>query len=388
MRNLESDEESRDEDPTEDHNPLISIHAISGSSSRGFRTMRITGRVGKKAVHILIDSGSTHNFLDVHLAKKLGLYLTSFNPVMVDVADGNRLECNSMCKDLRWTLRGTIFITDVLLLPLGNCDMVLGVQWLETLGIIQWDFKNLTMDFQLSGRRHVLRGGQSEHKVHTVSEKEMNKLLTHCEGVQLYCIKVNEEGNTSLLSVENANEKQFEVPATISSFLSFQKSVFAEPNSLPPMRSHNHKIDLIPGASPVNSRSYRHSAIQKNIIEKQVSDLLQQGFIQPSSSPFSSPVVLVKKKDGTWRMCVDCRRLNKLTVKDKYPIPLIEELLEELRGATVFSKIDLWAGYHQIRLEPKDIPKTAFRTHDGHYEFAVMPFGLTNAPATFQGLNE
>ena len=146
----------------------------------------------------------------------------------------------------------------------------------------------------------------------------------------------------------------------------------------------DHRIPLKKEDTTVNIRTYRYSLKHRDIIEQLIQDMLDKGIIQPSCSPFASPVVLVGKKDDTWKLCVDYGDLNKKTIKDKFPNPVVGELIDELAGASVFTKLDLRAGYHQFRMHPTDIFKTAFKTHIGHYEFLVMPFGLTNALASFQ----
>src|SRR5580765_777218 len=152
---------------------------------------------------------------------------------------------------------------------------------------------------------------------------------------------------------------------------------------LPPVREIEFEIDLIPGTGPVSVAPYRMAPAELVELKSQLEDLSSKGFIRPSVSPWGAPVLLVKKKDGRSRLCVDYRQLNKVTIKNRYPLPRIDDLMDQLKGAAVFSKIDLRSGYHQIRVKEEDIQKTAFRTRYGHYEYLVMPFGVTNAPAVF-----
>ena len=155
---------------------------------------------------------------------------------------------------------------------------------------------------------------------------------------------------------------------------------------VPPDQEVEFGLNLLPGTAPVSIAPYRMAPKELVELKAQIQELLDRGFIRPSVSPWGAPVLFVKKKDGTMRMCIDYRQLNKLTIKNKYPLPRIDDLFDQLRGASVFSKIDLRSGYHQLRVKEADIHKTAFRTRYGHYEFLVMPFGLTNAPTTFMDM--
>ncbi|KAI3672437.1 hypothetical protein L6452_38525 [Arctium lappa] len=156
--------------------------------------------------------------------------------------------------------------------------------------------------------------------------------------------------------------------------------------ALPPDRQVEFRIDLMSGAAPIARVPYHLASSEMKEMMTQLQELLDKGFIRPSTSPWGAPVLFVKKKDGSMRMCINYRELNKVTVKNKYPLPRIDDLFDQLQGASYFSKIDLRSGYHQLKVREEDVPKTAFRMRYGHFEFLVMPFGLTNAPATFMGL--
>jgi hypothetical protein len=266
-------------------------------------------------------------------------------------------------------------VVNAQLFDLGGMDMVLGVEWLRTLGdtIVNW--KKHTMSFWFNKQWVTLNGLKEQGNMETLQSVLRQNSKNH--RVCLRKLNTIEDGSST---IEEEQQKELE------GLLTRYTEVFQEPKGLPPIREKEHAIILKQGHDEINVRPYRYPHHHKNEIEKQIKELLAAGILRHNTSSYSSPVILVKKKDGSWRMCIDYRALNKATVPDKFPIPVIEELLDELSGARFFSKLDLKSGYHQVRVKEEDVHKTAFRTHEGHYEFLVMPFGLMNAPSTFQSL--
>ncbi|GJT57329.1 putative reverse transcriptase domain-containing protein [Tanacetum coccineum] len=217
-------------------------------------------------------------------------------------------------------------------------------------------------------------------------EHETRLNIISCTKTQKYMIKgcqVFLAHVTTKEAEDKSEKKRLDNVPIVRDFL----EVFLEDlSSLPLTRQVEFQIDLIPGVAPVARAPYRLAPSKMKELSEQLKELSDKGFIRPSSSPWGAPVLFVKKKDGSFRMCIDYRELNKLTVKNRYPLPRIDDLFDQLQGSSVYSKIDLRSGYHQLRVREGDIPKTAFRTRYGHYEFQVMPFGLTNAPAVFMDL--
>jgi hypothetical protein len=353
----------------EDVIPEISFHAMTGTEHP--QTMHVIGQLKNKKVILLIDGGSTHNFIDEAIVSKLALPVNREKKFQVMVANREKIDCVGQCRALTIHIEGYPVIADFYIPPVAACQLVLGVQLLQTLGPVEMDDKQLTMSFKEGNTSHIFHGIKPT-SLTALSDKELYGL----HGVGLFF---------QILSVGSSNHFS-SYPSEISSLLEQYSSLFAASTGLPPQQEHDHHIPLQPQTRPISVRPYRYPYYQKNEIEKMVQELLQSGLIRPSRSPFSSPVLLVKKPDGAWRLCIDYRALNDITIKDKYHIPAIDELLDELHGTKIYSKLDLRSGYHQIRVREEDIPKTAFRTHEGHYEFVVMPFGLTNAPSTFQSL--
>ncbi|XP_022848903.1 uncharacterized protein LOC111371244 [Olea europaea var. sylvestris] len=334
----------------------LSINSVVGLNAP--KSMKLKGTICGHSVIVLIDCGATHNFISVDLAAQLQIPTVPTHGYGIIMGTGSAVRGCGVCKGVVISLPSIEVVDDFLPLKLGCTDVILGMKWLETVGKMQVDWGNLTMKIKVGGQVVTLQGDVSLQKAQG-SVKAMVKAFK--EGDQGVLIELGS------LGVEG-EESDGESPSSFTELLQQYRVVFEWPNTLPPSRSRDHSIVLQAESAPVNVRPYRYPHFQKNEIERLVKEMLAAGIIQPSSSPFSSPVLLVKKKDGSWRFCVDYRALNKVTVPDRFPIPVIDELLDELHGAVIFSKLDLKSGYHQIRMKPDDIPKTAFRTHEGHYE--------------------
>ncbi|CAL5340382.1 unnamed protein product [Camellia sinensis] len=224
-----------EEDQVPEEELQISLNALSGSVS--YRTMRVKGNVKKKLVMILIDSGSTHNFLSPEVIKRVGIMASETDPLPVLVADGTKLMSTAICKGFRWEMQGTEFQADMRILQLKGCDMVLGIQWLATLGPVKWDFKNLSMEFQLNDRRHVLRGGKKEELTVIGANKMKKTVQKQAQGVvaQVYSFQAE------------CDEMEDTLQPDLEALLADYGDIFQEPKTLPPTRSHDHCIPLKTG---------------------------------------------------------------------------------------------------------------------------------------------
>ncbi|GJW18377.1 putative nucleotidyltransferase, ribonuclease H [Tanacetum coccineum] len=291
-------------------------------------------------------------------ANNSDLESTTSNPPMslmmehIEVANGKKEEVDRIFRGCRLELGDSIFPIDLIPLGQGSFDVIVGMDWL------------------------------SNQKVVIVCHEKIVRIPVE-EGKVLCVQGERNVGKTKTLMSTKANEPTLSDIPIICDF----EDVFPDDLSgLPPQRQVEFRIDLIPGATPIAKSPYRLAPSEMQELSEQLQELQDKGFIRPSHSPWGAPVLFVKKKDGSFRMCIDYHELNKLTIKNRYLLPRIDDLFDQLQGARYFSKIDLRSGYHQLRVHDDDISKTAFRTRYGHFEFTVMPFGLTNAPAFFMDL--
>ncbi|XP_012453555.1 uncharacterized protein LOC105775598 [Gossypium raimondii] len=299
--------------------PTISLNALTGM--QGHNTMRMAAKLGTHWAIILVDSGSTHNFVDAKLVHRLSLPVMRQEQLRVSVANGSCLFTRGLCKEITWEVHNQRFTTDFMVLALKGCDMVLGVQWLLTLGDIMWNFGSLTMQFKVAGESYVLQGIAPGSLAADNMEFKPRCFAAVGQSMGPFSAVLSSPKQMVLTTKENENH-ELHLQGLLREF----DDIFQVPKGLPPRRVHDHKIPLMNEGVVVKMRPYRYPAFQKNEMEKLIKEMLQAGIIRDSTSSFASPIVMVKKKDGSWRLCVDYRQLNQHTVKDKFPFPVIRKV--------------------------------------------------------------
>jgi hypothetical protein len=300
---------------------------------------------------ILFDSGATHSFLSARYANTNEIPLLNMRKLMIVITPKGHVEANHMTRRLTLTIMGREFGATAIILEASNIDLILGMSWLRKAKAIIACGRGTVELTSPKGEKF-----QVQIAVTTSSKRAMFFIAEEFVGDNIRVVR------------DFSDIFQEELPR------------------MPPDREVEFVIDLLPGTAPISKQPYRMSVEELKELKKQLTELQEAGYICLSSSPWGASILFVQKKDGSQRMCVDYRYLNDVTVKNKYPLPCIEELFDQMRGSKVFSKIDLRPGYHQMRIRPSDIPKTAFSTRYGLYEFTVMSFGLTNSPAYFMNL--
>ena len=323
--------------------------------------------------YTLVDPGATHSFASKPFLDRFQIETQPLEGRMrVSLPAGDPLLADRVVRDSRVLIEGQEFPTDLVALDMRDFDVVLGMDWLSHHRATLYCYKK-EVKLNRPGKLEVkFIGLRRELSSCMISAMTAQKML--CKGGQGYLAYVVDTGKEGTILDEIPVVREF-------------PDVFPDDIAgLPPEREVEFTIDLIPGTEPISIPPYRMAPAELRELKAQLEELLSKGFIRPSISPWGAPVLFVKKKDGSLRLCIDYRQMNRVTIRNQYPLPRIDELFDQLQGSRVYSKIDLRSGYHQLRVQESDVPKTAFRTRYGHYEFLVMPFGLTNAPAAFMDL--
>ncbi|GJS20704.1 putative reverse transcriptase domain-containing protein [Tanacetum coccineum] len=324
---------------------------------------------------ILFDTGADRSFISTAFSSLINIAPTSLeNCYDVELADGKLVKIDTIIRGCTLNFLDHPFNIDLMPVELGSFDVIIGMDWLRRYhAVIVCDEKLVQVPY--GNETLTFCGNESsngrESRLAVISYSKAQEYMA--KGCQVFLAQISAKKEE-----DKSERKQIEDVPIVRDF----PEVFPEDlPGLPPARPVEFQIDLVPGAAPVARAPYRLAPSEMKELSEQLQELSDKGFIRPSSSPWGAPVLFVKKKDGSFRMCIDYRELNKLTVKEFVSTPEIDDLFDQLQGSSIYSKIDLRSGYHQLRVRDQDIPKTAFRTRYGHYEFQVMPFGLTNAPA-------